>query len=173
LLFFSGHGEFEKDTRLQYLELFDDEVSINELISNSKRQTIIIDSCRGFFSMREKLLEKSKVFSMASEAFYHEVSTRELFEKKLVKTEEGITVLYAASENQTSLDTDLGAAYISSLLSVAKKWEQSSNNTTELNLKDAHEKAIDYLHKNFVTNQIPTMNREKRLRYYPFAVKYN
>jgi len=169
---FSGHGEFEQDKRLQYIELLDDEVSIKELIVNSKRQTIIIDACRGYFSMRERLLEKSMLFSMASESLYHEISTRELFDKKIEKTEEGLTVLYSASENQTALDTDLGAAYISSLLDVAKKWERSSNQMTELTIKDAHEKAIDYLHENFVTNQIPAMNKEKRLRYYPFAVKY-
>ena len=169
---FSGHGEFEQDTKLQYIELMDDEVSINELKVKTRRQTIIIDACRGFFSMRERLLEKSKVFSMASESLHHEISTRELFDKKLANTEEGLTVLYAASENQTALDTDTGAAYISSLLEVAEKWGRFSNKMTELNIKDAHEKAIDYLYDNFVTNQIPVMNKEKRLRYYPFAVKY-
>jgi len=170
---FSGHGEFEQDTKLQYIELLDDEVSIKELFVNSKRQTIIIDACRGYFSMRERLLEKSKVFSMASESLYHEISTRELFNNKLAKTEEGLTILYAANENQTALDTNIGAAYISSLLNIAKKWELSSNNMEELTIKDAHEKAIDYLYLNFDTKQIPVINKEKRLRYYPFAVKYS
>jgi len=170
---FSGHGEFEQNTKLQYIELLDDEVSIKELIVGSKRQTIIIDACRGYFSMRERLLEKSMNFSMSSEFVHQEISTRELFNDKLEKTEEGLTILYAANENQTALDTNIGAAYISSLLNVAEKWGRSSNTITELTIKDAHEKAIDYLHNNYITNQMPVMNNEKRLRYYPFAVKYS
>lgn len=170
---FSGHGEFEKDTKLQYVELMDGDISIRELIVKCKRQAIIIDACRGYFSKLEKLREKNIYFSRSSESINRNISTRELFDNKLSKTEEGLTILYAASENQSALDTSIGAAYISSLLSAAEEWENSSNNLTELTLKSAHEKAVKYMNNNFVTTQVPVMNTEKRLRYYPFAVKFS
>lgn len=48
---FSGHGWINVDeNNTQYLEVADGHVSINELITKADRQTILIDSCRGFFS---------------------------------------------------------------------------------------------------------------------------
>jgi len=169
---FTGHGEFETDDKLQYIELMDGDVSIRELIvSCCKKQTIIIDACRGFFSMSQRLLEKAVSSSM--ESYYQYTSTRELYDSFLKDAEEGLTVLYAASENQTALDTDHGAAYILSLIGAAEIWDEGSNRKSMLSLKEAHEKAIAYMKQKFPnTIQKPTMNGEKRLRYYPFAVKH-
>jgi hypothetical protein len=169
---FTGHGELEEDEKIQYIELMDDEISIRELITDCPRQTIVIDACRGYFSKRQRLLEKSMNFSNGMESYGQNISTRQLFDDNLAKTEEGLTVLYAANENQSALDTNLGAAYISSLISSAQEWGRISNNETVLSLKAAHGKAVEYMREHFVTTQVPVMNHEKRLRYYPFAVKF-
>jgi len=167
---FTGHGALEERTRRQYIELMDGIVSIRELFVNCKRQTIVIDACRGYF-LKCELMEA--IGSLSGKPHYEETSTRKLFDNALAKTEEGLTILYAASENQSALDTSLGAAYISSLINVAEEWGDAYNEENTLSIKKAHENAIDYMYDNYDTKQIPTMNKEKKLRHYPFAVKYS
>jgi hypothetical protein len=168
---FTGHGELEEYEKIQYIELMDGEISINKLKTDCPCQTIIIDACRGYFSMRKRLLEKSMNFSNGGESFWQNISTRQLFDDNLAKAEEGLTVLYAANENQ-SVASDYGSAYISSLIESAQEWEQTSKNETVLSLKAAHNNSVEYMNEHFVTTQVPVMNREKRLRYYPLAVKF-
>ena len=45
------------------------------------------------------------------------------------------------------------------------------DNESKFSVKNAHENAIDYMRLNFNTIQKPKMEKEKRLRYYPFGVK--
>jgi hypothetical protein len=94
-----------------------------------------------------------------------------LFEKGILSADEGWTVLYAASKNQTAIDTSQGAAYLLTLFEIALLWAKNDKNYSFLSLKDVHTVAKTTILKYFVTTQIPTMNTEKRLRYYPFAVK--
>jgi len=169
---FSGHGEFEEEEHLQYIELKDTEMSIMSLITDAPRQTIIIDACRGYFSKAQRLLEKSMRNFSSTESFAPNISTRKLFENYIDKAEKGVTVMYATNENQSALDTDKGAAYITSLINAAKAWGQDVNDQNMLSVKAAHELSIKYMRAHFVTTQTPVMNGEKRLRYYPFAVKH-
>lgn len=102
------------------------------------------------------------------EDFTGKLSTRKLFDQVVLNAEEGITVLYAASANQSALD----GAYIYSVLKVCKMWEDCNKTNMVLTIKDAHTFGIKYIKENFITRQIPEMNVEKRLRYYPLAVKF-
>jgi hypothetical protein len=167
---FTGHGFLNIDENdRQYLEVADDDISILSLRTTAKRQTIIIDACRGFHSPSQAIL---KGFSEVFESFTGDpYSTRQIFNNAVMRAEEGLTVLYAASQNQTSLDTDNGAAYLLSLLHIAKTWEEVDKKNNIIDLKVTHEYAKTYLSENFETIQIPSMNREKRERHYPFAVK--
>lgn len=167
---FTGHGFLNSDEKnRQYLEVADDDISILSLRTNAKRQTLIIDACRGSHSPSKAIL---KGFS---EIYEHSTGdpfkTRLMFERGVLGAEEGWTVLYAASRNQTALDTDNGAAYLLSLLKIAENWEQLDKKNNIIGLKAVHDNAKIYLFNNFDTIQIPSMNKEKRLRYFPFAVK--
>jgi hypothetical protein len=147
---FTGHGELEEYEKIQYIELMDGVISINKLKTDCPRQTIIIDACRGYFSKRQRLLEKSMNFSNGMESYGQNISTRQLFDDNLTKTEEGLTVLYAANENQSAVASDYGSAYISSLIESAQEWEQTSKNETVLSLKAAHNNSIEYMNDHFV-----------------------
>jgi hypothetical protein len=168
---FSGHGELEEDTDIQYLELMNCSIPIKELTVNCKKQTIIIDACRRFFTFREKLFHKKQNQLSLNKSNLVNTSTREIFDNSLAKAEKGLTILNSASDNETALDTDHGAAYISSLIESAQEWEASYGNENILSLKDANKSAAKYLHFYFETIQKPKMNYEKRLIYFPFAVR--
>jgi hypothetical protein len=167
---FTGHGEFDQYNNRQHMEVMDASITVRDLRTNSPRQTIIIDACRGY--IQEIPTQIAKLMNYSMESAKQRTSTRELFENKLLQAEEGLTVLYAASKNQTALDTNLGAAYISSLIKSAREWEKI-NIGNVLDLKTAHNNAKTYMYNNYDdVTQIPVMNGEKRLRYFPFGVKF-
>ena len=112
-----------------------------------------------------------KSFSNVYEYFSGHPNTRIIFDRAVSQAEEGLTVLYSASANQSSLDTNKGGAYLYSLLSICKEWEEDvKGKEGYLDLKNAHEIACEYLRDNFLTTQKPAMNMEKRKFYFPIAV---
>ena len=170
---FTGHGYIQKSELccLQYVELADKNVSIRKLKSTSPRQLLIIDACRKYQFVTEKIKKIASAYeSMRNFSSITEIS-RQLFDEKISNSECGITVLYAASKNETALDTDNGAAYLLSLLDAAKGWENESTESI-LSIKDAHLRAKEILDLKFGddTTQHPIMNQEKRKVYFPFAV---
>lgn len=167
---FSGHGWINTDEdNTQYLEVADDDIPINNLITASDRQTIIIDSCRGFISPLNESFNKALTGSVRT--YSATASTRTLFNLLVLKAEEGISVMYAASENQSAVDSPKGGAYINSLITVCRNWVITDKISNGLTIKKAHDLAIPFMKKNFITNQKPVMEEEKRLRYFPLAVK--
>lgn len=169
-IIFTGHGFLNSDQyNRQYLEVADGNISILSLRTTAKRQTLIIDACRGFYSPSMAIL---KGFSDSIQYFDGDpYSTRQIFNNAVMRSEEGWTILYAASENQTALDTDNGAAYLLSLLQIAENWNTIDKKSNIIDLKMTHNYAKIYLQNNFNTIQVPSMNSEKRLSYFPFAVK--
>ena len=166
---FTGHGYIHSEKNVQYIELSDQSISIINLRTNAKRQTLIVDACRGFYIPADHLLkgleEDYKYFT--GEPY----STREWFDNAILNADEGWTILFAASKNQTALDTSKGAAYLLTLFEIALLWAKTNKNSNFLSLKDIQTVAKKHILKNFATTQIPTINTEKRMRYYPFAVK--
>lgn len=168
---FSGHGYINTaDNNKQYVELSDGDLSISSLVTSSNRQTIIIDACRGYYSPTTQLF--SKGLSGTFENFSGRQSTRELFDHHLSQCEEGLSIMYAASENQSASDSDKGGAYLFSVLKVCELWEGSNTENQKFSIKDAHTHGITYMNKNFETKQKPVMQAEKRMRYFPLAVKW-
>ena len=167
---FTGHGFInEDDNNRQYIELANKSLAISNLRTTARRQTLIIDACRGYYSPYRELI---KSFSEQYEHFIGDPhSTRQTFDNAVLRAEEGWTILYAASENQTALDTGNGAAYLLSLLKTAEHWEQVDKRNNILTLKQAHDYAKVYVLENFDTTQEAIMNSEKRLQHFPFAVK--
>lgn len=170
-IIFTGHGFINTaDNGFQYVELSDKNISIRKLITDAKRQTIIFDACRGLEEFESDeiikgLKEDIKMFSAG-------ISTRLHFDKAVLDAEEGLTILFAADSGQTAQDSKDGALYLLSLIRVSEIWAGEENNTSAvLPINLAHEKAVDYMDEHFTTLQEPTMNAEKRKRYFPFAIK--
>jgi hypothetical protein len=167
---FTGHGYINlDDNEIQYLEVSNGDIPIMNLITDSKRQTLIIDSCRGRYS---KISEKKSMRFDEYLNFKGSINnTRLIFENAVMNADEGLTILFAASKNQTALDTSKGGAYLFSLIEVAQNWGISNQFKSTLFINEAHHLAIKYLNENFPTIQMPTMNGEKRNNSYPLAVK--
>lgn len=169
-IIFSGHGFINTDdNNEQYIELQDESISINILVNSCRRQTLIIDACRGYYS--EKRLF-SKGLTGVFDSHKPRTSTRKLFNHHLNNCEEGLSILYAASENQTAIDSNQGGAYLFSILKACELWSQHDTKRQKFSIKDAHNNGTIFMHKNFKTIQKPVMQPEKRMRYFPLAVKW-
>ncbi len=168
---FSGHGWINTDEdNTQYLEVANGDIAINELITDAERQTILIDSCRGFLRPLMESFEKG--LSGAVRTYSSTTSTRTLFNTLVLKAEEGISVMYSASENQSSVDSPKGGAYIYSVIAVCRNWFVNNKTSNYLTIKNAHDLAIPFMKSKFITKQKPVMSTDKRMRYFPFAVKF-
>lgn len=170
-IIFTGHGFINaNDNYKQYIELLNESIPIILLKTRAKKQTLIIDACRGHYNYQQHLI-KGLGESILNANGNNLESTRKLFDLEIINADEGWSVLYSSSENQTSLDTYNGGAYLISLIEAAKIWKSNDNQSNVLTLRDCHEMASRYLLANFATSQTPKMEREKRLFYYPFAIK--
>lgn len=159
-IIFTGHGFINLDERRrQYVELLNGDVPILNLKTTAKRQTLIVDACRGFFSPAREL---TKAFGDVLEHFTGKPNTRKIFDNAVLKADEGLTVLYAASRNQTALDTEEGTAYLLSLLEVAENWGDTNKKYNVLPINVAHERAKIYLNETFNTIQVPSQKAEDR-----------
>ncbi len=170
---FTGHGFIKlngENRKKQHIELKDGDIPISSLKTNSKRQTLLIDACRGFYSPIKYRLEDFSMYEQFT-GDSSDIQTREIFDTAIMKAEEGWSILFASSENQTALDTESGGAYLFSLLKASELWKQNDKLNSVLNLKSVHNLGSRYLNINFDTTQRPVMNREKRLVHFPFAVK--
>ena len=128
----------------------------------------MVDACRGYYSEVRSAL---KGFSESYDSLSGDIeTTRQFFEAEVMSSDQGWTILYSASENETSLDTSKGGAYILSFLEALNDWNYSDNESNSLNLKEAQERAR-ILIRSYPTTQIPTMNSERRIVHFPIAVK--
>ncbi len=169
---FTGHGEMRPGiaSNIQYLELWDGDLSVLQLRNNAPKQTIIVDACRGI--RKETDVEFLGLLEHLEESgFAGPESTRQLFDEEIDDCEDGLIVLYAASENQTALDTQNGGAYLLSLLVTAEEWALDNNHNNILPIDVAHEWASNFLNENFDTIQVPEIRGQKRRNFFPFAVK--
>lgn len=169
---FSGHGCIRVDHNYtQYLEIADSDISIRSLFTNVKRQTIIIDACRGYMIPSTETF--SKGFRGITDHFIGKPSTRDLFTQHVLACEEGLSIMYAANQNQSAADSQKGGAYLFSILKVCEIWEDQDKDNTVFPLNVAHSKGTVYMRNNFSTIQEPTIEPERRMRYFPLAVKFN
>ena len=168
---FSGHGFINTDeNNRQYIELADDSIPIGSLISKAPRQTMIIDACRGYYSPTRASLS---VFEGIGDIHhFEEASTRQIFDNAVLKAEKGLTIMYAASRNESALDTNKGGAYLFSLIAYANRWEKTNRKFRVLPLNTANTRATELMHQTFETIQNPVINAEKRINHFPFAVMY-
>lgn len=170
---FSGHGGTNQRDGQQCVELADGDLYVGDLITKADRQTILIDSCRTLFcdnpTVNEREYVQESLFSKAS-LLYTDEQVRTIYEELVLQCETGITLLNSASENEASVDSKQGAAYICSLLKSANIWKSQTRTLDVLRLDEVHKLACMSIKRDFMTNQHPQIRPEKRRWYYPFAL---
>lgn len=172
---FAGHGYINTSLAVptQFIELADIDISILDLKTKAKQQTIIIDACRNRRAVsRLRLNTRSKRIS--ENLIGDPYSTRKLFEKELRKCGTGISILYAAEPGQFAIDSNVGGAFSYSLIRSCLLWEQKKGNFNVFNLREAITYTQLLIKKLFLTDQNPCMQANRSgSQYFPLAVKIN
>lgn len=168
---FTGHGFINvAEKGRQYIELSDTCIPIRSLITDSRRQTMVFDACRGFYRPTRERIEEYAAISGIEHL--EEASTRRIFDNAVMKADEGLSIMYAANVNESALDTNKGGAYLFSLLAYTEIWKAVNKKAHILPLNLAHTRGKALMYKKFNTIQRPVMNKEKRVRHFPFAAMY-
>uniref|UniRef100_UPI00352B50C3 caspase family protein n=2 Tax=Bacteria TaxID=2 RepID=UPI00352B50C3 len=167
-IIFSGHGFTAIENDAQYLEVSGGDIVLYDLKTNARRQTVILDACRGFDSVNNELLK-----SLDETAFIGTISsTRQLFDRAVLSAEAGWSILFSADVDESAVDTPEGGGYLFSLIKAAEIWSETDSRQLILPLNSVHLYATTYLNTHFYTTQNPVMLKERRRNYFPFAVKF-
>ncbi len=166
---FAGHGGYKREDGKDYLEINDDEFfEALRLRTNSKRQTIIVDSCR-----TQMALLNSMGKSLTLESGGDSAQKRSLFDAHLMKCEEGIIRIFSTSKDQAAEEDKDGGLFSSSLIKVSTDWANARNSGDNiLDIKDAFDLACIKMED--VTHiQKPEINPGRRNYFFPFAIHKN
>jgi hypothetical protein len=166
---FSGHGYISSYSKEDTICLKDIDLSIEELVTNSHKQTIIIDSCREM----EKESDKKLYAELQTETrmFSEGINTRILFDNAIESMPNGILLVFATQANNTAgAFSNLGGYFSYSLIKSGKDW-WNNNYKGILRIDKAVEEAEKIMKLKFITNQSPAMaGQVRRLTFPPFAI---
>lgn len=166
---FSGHGGTGHADDRMYVDLADGDIQVNQLLTESKRQTLIIDSCRSIF---RQILNESELKAFADRSMGRVINSRKEFERHLEICEEGVITIYSCARGQAAgEDEEVGGIFSSSLIKAGRNWGNSSGENHVLDLEDAFKGALQIMNREFVTRQQPELNGGRRYLYFPFAIR--
>jgi hypothetical protein len=169
--FFAGHGA-HSGTRQQNLLTINDyeDVAIEDLWLNAKRQIMVIDACRTLLVEAGVAEFADKVaYAMAEKNIYTRYENRKLYNSSFMEAEEGRSVMYSCSVNQEAAETATGEKFTTSLLSWAYTWtsQQSQGQSKVLDVPTAFQLARASLAN---LPQTPILENGRRRKSFPFAV---
>jgi hypothetical protein len=171
LLAFCGHGRSISQSGTTELYL-DETHSLHDygLTVKARRELVIIDACReyaGDIPQKELLKRAMLNCSAALEDEDRRQKARELFERDLVRTPEGRTLVFSCEAGQTA--ADVPSSFTQYLISDAKGLAGNDRLVRTISIKEAFDVAegkpaqINYPQK-------PVYNGQRRSTHIPFAV---
>jgi len=165
---FCGHGQINSFTKQDYICLKDQDVYINNLVSKSDRQTIVLDVCR---NIETNLPEIDSTFLTENLPILNESNTtRNIYDNAIEKTPKGIILVYSTLPFESgSEDIKRGGHFTYSLIKAGYEWGANKKNGI-LSLDLAIEMSELIMKNTFTSNQKPIMGGQvRRLTFPPFA----
>jgi Caspase domain len=167
---FSGHGAYSLNgetiiaiNRNQYL-------TIRNLISKSAKQLFIIDACRSFVDSGISGFLGEELRSFPSKLT--KLQARTIFDNHLRKCENGAVICYSCSVGETSIDSNDGGFFTTSLLDKTKQWIDKPSPFNILPINTAFTLAKNYLVTNLTKEQTPQLKVIKQRKFwFPFGIR--
>lgn len=173
LVYYAGHGGFKKAEGLTYLWINNQWIAENWLYggNETKRQMMILDTCRTYINESLNLSEQSKKFT--AQNIMKSLSTRHLFDKAVLDCEEGLIKCYSSSENQSADDSEATGGYFTySLIKAGESLCQGSTSSSTFSIKQVYDLAQRII-KQYTPIQKPELSGGRRFKYFPFASFYS
>ncbi len=163
---FTGHGFISSYDKEDKIYLRDGDVSIQELVTKSHKQVIIIDTARKI----ENPISMGESFGLNSVERNEGMDTRNIFDEAIAVMPNGILLLFSTQINSSSGDDkNLGGYFSFSFIKSGINW-WNNNNKGILRINSAIVETEKIMKSTFLTVQRPVMaGQTRRLTFPPFA----
>jgi hypothetical protein len=171
---FCGHGWHSSTVNSTMIQLNKSEsIDSKELRTGSRKQTIILDSCRQIerLEFSADLLERM----VKSAARINPDACRRSYDKRIEECASAVVVMFACDINETAGEESRGGYYSHNLLHEAEKWAQANpvdvNKSHDiLSVVAAHNAAIPQVRALSGGRQNPQLEKPRAEKYFPFGV---
>lgn len=165
---YSGHGFQRKNNDVRFFLSPYEDIGLAELTSNiivSKR-FFFIDCCRGIEEEDSRAVESGII------CFSERINpSREKFNRAINCCEEGTSIIYSCSKNQSASEDDDGLGGIFTLSYLRTANDLNPNKDKYSSIKTVFDLAVDKMKKDYpLEHQTPEIKPERRNRYFPFVV---
>lgn len=163
---FTGHGLINSYDKEDKIYLMDGDLSIQELVTKSHKQVIIIDAARKI----ENPIINGEPITLNSFASSDGIDTRNLFDESIAVMPNGILLIFSTQINSSSGDDkNLGGYFSYSFIKSGFNW-WSNRNKGILRIDTAIIETEKIIKSFFLTDQKPVMaGQTRRLTFPPFA----
>lgn len=174
LITFSGHGGHDSDSGTMVVVSNDYEPNVSTLQTKARRQLLVIDACRSLTELAEKPALLERIEKVASFAPAYTQSCRDLYDKQISKAEEGRSILYSCSVNQSAGESSLGGHFTRNLVQCAIGWARVAGRpytaTDVLDVPTAFNSTAKFVNSKHYPQQ-PAMENGRRRVSFPLAVR--
>jgi len=172
LVIFSGHGAYKINDSTYVAINRTKLLPVNELVTSSPKQLLIIDACRSFIDSGISGFLGEELKNFPSRLTRNE--SKLIFKHHLDKCEKGLVVCFSSKIGQASYSKNDGGIFSLNLLDSAKAWVATPSKFGILPIHVAFSKAQKYTIGNTSGKQVPELrasNINARTQWFPFAIR--
>lgn len=166
---FTGHGGSLNSGISNMLFFITDTetIGLSDLFNKSKKQLIIIDTCRTLIEDKINKAEEEDFGFLYTQGFKEQA--RCLYNKQIENSDNGVVILTSCSQDEISLEDGDGSYFLKSLIKAGIDYSFGSVSNPILDIKQAFQKSS--IHLGFLpTKQNPELTAGKVFTWFPFAV---
>lgn len=174
LITFSGHGGHDVDQGTTIAVSDDYEPSVSALRTGAPRQLLIVDACRSLTEFAEEPTLLEGIEKVASFTPSYTQSCRRLYDSYISRAEQGRSILYSCSINQSAGESTRGGHFARALVRLATRWARAAGRpytaTETLDVPAAFGPTEQFVYSNHFP-QRPIMENGRRRFSFPLAVR--
>lgn len=173
LIVFSGNGYFALSGKTTFSINKTEHITLEDIISLTStvsKAMFVLDTCRNFVDSNFSNFLGEKALSFPANILKEQ--SRILFESQLKKCEDGIAFFYSCAIGETSIDTNNGGCFTTSLLYKAQEWAAKQDIDSVLTIDTAFGLAKNHISTYITKNQSPQLRLSNQRRcWFPFAIR--
>ena len=170
LTVFSGHGAYSLSGQTILAINRTQHLTLENLITTAPKQMFVVDACRSFVDSGISGFLGEELRNFPSRLTKQQA--RIIFDNYLRKCEDGAVICYSCSIGETSIDSNDGGCFTTSLLDKTQQWIEKPSKFNILPINSAFTLAKNYLVTNLTDEQNPQLKTtRKRQFWFPFAIR--
>ncbi|MFH0893430.1 MAG: caspase family protein [Bacteroidota bacterium] len=170
LTVFSGHGAYSLSGRTILAINRTQHLTLGNLVTKAPKQMFVVDTCRSFIDSGISGFLGEELRNFPSRLTKQQA--RIIFDNYLRKCENGAVICYSCSIGETSIDSNDGGYFTTSLLDKTQQWIERPSKFNILPINSAFTLAKNYLVTNLTDEQNPQLKTTRQRQFwFPFAIR--